>query len=90
MKKYRLPKKRVSVAAIKRLKKHNWPGNIRELQHSVERAVIMSEESTLQAHDFFLAKPIQKGALLNAENLNLQETERILIRKVIDKHGGKL
>ena len=50
----------------------------------------MSEESTLQAHDFFLAKPIQKGALLNAENLNLQETERILIRKVIDKYGGNI
>ncbi len=90
IKKYRLQKKKVSVAAIKRLKKHNWPGNIRELQHSVERAVIMSEESSLQAHDFFLTKPIQKDALLNAENLNLGETERILIRKVIDKHGGNI
>jgi DNA-binding NtrC family response regulator len=90
IKKYRLPKKKVSVSAIKRLKKHNWPGNIRELQHSVERAVIMAEEPTLQAHDFFLAKPIQKDALLNAENMNLQETERILIRKVIDKHGGNI
>ncbi len=90
VKKYRLPKKKVSVSAIKRLKKHNWPGNIRELQHSVERAVIMAEENTLQAHDFFLAKPIHKDALLNAGNLNLQETERILIRKVIDKHGGNI
>nr|MDA3905356.1 sigma-54 dependent transcriptional regulator [Bacteroidales bacterium] len=90
VKKYRLPKKKVSISAIKRLKKHTWPGNIRELQHSVERAVIMAEESSLQAHDFFLAKPIQKDALLNAENLNLQETERILIRKVIDKHGGNI
>ncbi len=89
-KKYRLPKKRVSVAAIKRLKKHNWPGNIRELQHAVERALIMSEETTLQAHDFFLSKPVQKGALLNAQNLNLQDTERILIRKVIEKHGGNI
>lgn len=90
VKKYRLPKRKVSVSAIKRLKKHNWPGNIRELQHSVERAVIMAEEPTLQAHDFFLAKPILKDALLNAENLNLQETERIMIRKVIDKHGGNI
>lgn len=80
----------MSISAIKRLKKHNWPGNIRELQHSVERAVIMAEETTLQAHDFFLAKSNQKDSILNAENLNLQETERILIRKVIDKHGGNI
>lgn len=90
VKKYRLPKKKVSVSALKRLKKHNWPGNIRELQHSVERAVIMAEEPTLQAHDFFLAKPIQKDALLNSDNFNLKETERILIRKVIDNYGGNI
>jgi len=90
VKKYRLPKKRVSISAIKRLKKHTWPGNIRELQHSVERAVILAEETTLQAQDFFLAKSSPKDALLNVENLNLQERERILIRRVIDKHGGNI
>lgn len=90
VKKYRLPRKKVSIAALKRLKKHNWPGNIRELQHSVERAVIMAEEPTLQPHDFFLAKPIQKDSFMNSDNLNLQETERIMIRKVIDKYGGNI
>lgn len=89
-KKYKLETKRLSVAAAKRLKKHSWPGNIRELQHTVERAVIMSEGSSLQAHDFFLSKPIHKNALLNADNLNLEDTEKILIRKVIDKHGGNI
>ena len=47
-KKYNLPLKRVSSSTIKRLEKHNWPGNIRELQHSVERAVIMSESQVLE------------------------------------------
>jgi DNA-binding NtrC family response regulator len=89
-KKYKLDLKKLSAAAAKRLKKHSWPGNIRELQHTVERAVIMSEGNTLQAHDFFLSKPIQKNALLNSQNLNLEETEKILIRKVIDKHGGNI
>lgn len=88
--KYRLGKKKMSIAAIKRLKKHTWPGNIRELQHTVERAVIMSESVTLQAHDFFLSKPIHKNALLNSEHLNLEDTEKILIRKVIDKYGGNI
>jgi DNA-binding NtrC family response regulator len=88
--KYKLGTKKLSSAAAKRLKKHNWPGNIRELQHTVERAVIMSETNTLQAHDFFLSKPIHKNALLNSNNLNLEDTEKILIRKVIDKHGGNI
>jgi len=88
--KYKIELKKLSAAAAKRLKKHSWPGNIRELQHTVERAVIMSEGNTLQAHDFFLSKPIQKNALLNSDNLNLEETEKILIRKVIDKHGGNI
>lgn len=89
-KKYKIDTKRLSAAAAKRLKKHNWPGNIRELQHTVERAVIMSESNTLQAHDFFLSKPIHRNALLNSDNLNLEDTEKILIRKVIDKHGGNI
>jgi len=88
--KYKIDRKRLSSAATKRLKKHSWPGNIRELQHTVERAVIMSESNTLQAHDFFLSKPIHKNALLNSDNLNLEDTEKILIRKVIDKHGGNI
>lgn len=90
LKKYRLSRKRISAAALKRLKKHNWPGNIRELQHAVERAVIMAEDTNLQAHDFFLTKTVQKDTLLQADNINLQETERILIRRVIDKYGGNI
>ena len=54
-KKYKIPAKRVSEDTIARLKKHDWPGNIRELQHSVERAVIMSDSHILQPHDFFLS-----------------------------------
>ena len=88
--KYKLGTKKLSSAAAKRLKKHNWPGNIRELQHTVERAVIMSEGNTLQAHDFFLSRPIHKNALLNSENLNIVDTEKFMIRKEIDKHGGNI
>ncbi len=39
---------------------HHWPGNIRELQHAVERAVIMSEGNMLEPHDFFLSEPVEK------------------------------
>jgi DNA-binding NtrC family response regulator len=90
-KKYKLPMKRLSPLTLKRLEKHYWPGNIRELQHSVERAVIMSESNLLQPHDFFLSQTEEADIDdLITPSTNLEETERMLIRKVIDKHGGNI
>ena len=90
-KKYKMPNKRVGEDTISRLKKHNWPGNIRELQHAVERAVIMSESHILQPQDFFLTSiGEEKDDSLNLSNMNLEETEKMLIRKVVDKHGGNI
>ncbi len=88
-KKYKIPQKRVNISTLKRLEKHHWPGNIRELQHAVERAVIMSESNILQPHDFFLSQ-FDDGGNGEPETYNLEETERLLIRKVIDKHGGNI
>ena len=42
------PGTKISEAAMVRLQKHNWPGNIREVQHSIERAVIMSNSQILE------------------------------------------
>ncbi len=89
-KKYKMPVKRVNASTLKRLEKHHWPGNIRELQHSVERAVIMSEATMLQPQDFFLSQNDDGSENDEPETYNLEETERLLIRKVIDKHGGNI
>jgi DNA-binding NtrC family response regulator len=89
--KYKLPKKRLNASTLKRLMMHHWPGNIRELQHSVERAVIMCEGNVLEPHDFFLSEnnePIENETL--PSNMNLEETEKMLIRKVVDKYGGNI
>ncbi|MBU2651460.1 MAG: sigma-54 dependent transcriptional regulator [Bacteroidetes bacterium] len=89
--KYKMPTKRVSPAAQKRLEMHSWPGNIRELQHAVERAVIMSESNILEPDDFFLSRIEEnQDDAIRTSNLNLEETEKMLIRKVIDKHGGNI
>ena len=90
-KKYKMPLKRLNQSTLSRLEKHNWPGNIRELQHSVERAVIMSESNMLEPHDFFLSQSEEnKDVDMIPSNMNLEETEKMLIRKVIDKHGGNI
>jgi len=88
--KYKMPKKRLNISTIKRLQKHHWPGNIRELQHAVERAVIMSDALMLEPHDFFISQSDDSLIDADLESYNLEETERMLIRKVIDKHGGNI
>ncbi len=90
-KKYKIQKKRLNASTIKILEKHTWPGNIRELQHAVERAVIMSESELLEPHDFFISPIDEEGYSNNIpSNMSLEETEKMLIRKVIDKHGGNI
>lgn len=90
-KKYKISKKRINAGTLKRLQKHDWPGNIRELQHAVERAVILSESTVLEPHDFFvLDSTTSVEDDFSPENMKLEEVEKILIRKVIDKHGGNI
>jgi transcriptional regulator with GAF, ATPase, and Fis domain len=45
----------VSPEAMERLKAYHWPGNVRELQNVLERAIILSSGSTLDARDIYLA-----------------------------------
>ena len=91
-KKYNKSVNKISDAAISRMKKYSWPGNIRELQHSLERAIIMSVTSVLQPEDFiFNSKGQEKDedAFL-IENFHLEEVEKVLIRKVLKKYNGNI
>ena len=74
-----------------RMHKHPWPGNIRELQHAVERAVILSNTSVLQPEDFtFTASAGKEDGQLSLEQYNLDEVEKLLIRKVLKKYNGNI
>lgn len=72
------------------LKKHTWPGNIRELQHAIERAVIMTEGEEITETDFRLSKPDETLNSGGMDNLNLQEIEKLLIEKALLKHVGNI
>jgi len=89
-KKYKMAIKRINAGTLKRLQMHSWPGNIRELQHAVERAVILSEGNLLEPQDFFMNEVSEAHEEIFPVNMNLEETERMLIRKVVDKHGGNI
>lgn len=82
---------KLSEAAMARMHKHTWPGNIRELQHSLERAIILSNSSVLQPEDFnFNTNNAKEDGQLSLEQYNLEEVEKLLIRKVLKKYNGNI
>ncbi len=87
--KYAKPEFRIERSAMEKLMKYGWPGNIRELQHLTEKAVIMGEGDSLSAEDFFMGSRIRQGNV-NPETLNLEQLEKDAINRAIDKNGGNI
>lgn len=83
---------KISEGAMSRMNKHPWPGNIRELQHAIERAVILANSSVLQPEDFTFSTSSSKESEqpLNLDQFNLDEVEKLLIRKVLKKYNGNI
>jgi len=82
-KKYGKPCHTFTSAALKKLHAHSWPGNIRELQHTVEKAVIMSDTPHISADDLLISKT---GTIKNnatSKTVSLDEMERDLIHKTL-------
>lgn len=77
----------ITPGAVEKLKRYPWPGNIRELQHAIERAVIMTDNDMLQESDFLFNRPQNISA---AETLNLDEVEKSAIVKALNLYGGNI
>jgi two-component system response regulator HydG len=90
-KRYNKSIRSVGASAIRRLQKYHWPGNIRELQHTIERAVIMSDSEVLNTADLSLS-PQTAGAEseLLLDSYDLETIEKITIRKALQKHKGNI
>lgn len=86
--KYQRTDLRITENLIRRLQHYQWPGNIRELQHAMERAVIMSSEEQLLPSDFFFLD--QEVPDSPSGSLNLEELESWAIRTALVKHGGNV
>lgn len=88
-KKYNKPGLKIPGNVISKLKSYPWPGNIRELQHAIERAVIMSENENLEISDFSFLKSVSDNGI-QPENYNLEVLESWAIRNAIRKHNGNI
>ncbi|MBS9461378.1 sigma-54-dependent Fis family transcriptional regulator [Flagellimonas sp. 389] len=84
--KYDKPGLRINNLAEEKLMEYTWPGNIRELQHTMERAVILSEGNVLKPTDFLLhSKPSQS---FDNGPETLDEMEQQMIFKALEQHDG--
>lgn len=90
-KKYLKPLLQFDGKAIAKLKQYHFPGNVRELQYTMERAVIMSEQETLSAEDLIFSQ-IESVPEKDDEpkDLNLNAVEKSTILRVIEKHHGNI
>jgi len=76
---------RISAKAIQALEDYKWPGNIRELRHLVERAVILAENQVINEEVFALKKVSRN---YNLDSLNVEDLEKQAIINAIQKHNG--
>jgi len=90
-KKYMKTQLEFDEKALVKLKQYHFPGNVRELQYTMERAVIMSEGERLSADDLIFS-PIESIGEKQEEpaNLNLSAVEKNTILHVIEKHNGNI
>jgi two-component system response regulator HydG len=87
-KKYHKQVNTIAPEALDKLKRYAWPGNIRELQHAIERAVIMTDSPSLQETDFLLSRSLTGPS--NNNTLNLDEVEKSAIAKALQMHNGNI
>jgi DNA-binding NtrC family response regulator len=67
---------------------HAWQGNVRELNHVVERAVLMTQSNCIKAGDLALrSAPVGSPRL---EEMSLEDVEEFLIKKALARHSGNV
>ena len=98
LEKYKADTKRINPEAMQALVSYQWPGNIRELENTIERIVILSHGDEIEPAD--LPAEVQTGTLagdrgaprfvLPDDGVSLEEVELDLVRQAIDRSGGNL
>jgi DNA-binding NtrC family response regulator len=88
-KKYKRVGMKIDKGVLAKMKKYYWPGNIRELQHAIERAVILNEGKFIESAELVISassiKPKQEH-----QPRTLEEMEKIFIIQSLDDNQGNV
>ena len=74
--------------ATQALLEYRWPGNIRELEHVIERAVLMAQDTRIRVEDLGLRARLDAPGRL--EDMTLDDAERYLIAKALERYQGNV
>jgi DNA-binding NtrC family response regulator len=80
----------VSAGAMNALMSYHWPGNVRELEHAIERAVILTQGTTIQVRELPPEVTRKTTRSTGDDTLNLEEQERVMIERALKRfHGNR-
>jgi len=82
--------RRLSPAAIARLRAHGWPGNVRELRNVIERALLLADGERIEASDVDVADapaPEARDGESGSRGLSMREVERSLVLSALARAG---
>src|SRR5499427_2406405 len=81
----------VTPEAMEQIRRHPWPGNIRELRNAIERAMLLSDGPMLEASDFSaggaVAMRLGDAVELPAGGIDLEQLERSLVVQALERTG---
>ena len=86
---YDKPVRSIAESGYAKLEQHPWYGNIRELEHAIEKAVILSEGEQLTEKDFVLTNGSAPAAR-ESDCSTLKDMEQLMIKNAMDKYQGNL
>ncbi|HYG02858.1 MAG TPA: sigma-54 dependent transcriptional regulator [Chryseosolibacter sp.] len=88
-KKYKRLGMKIDKALMQKMLKYSWPGNIRELQHTIERAVILNDEKVIRSSELVLGTTVSRKR--NDDHpKTLEEMERLFIIQSLDENDGNV
>ncbi|MBU8892325.1 MAG: sigma-54 dependent transcriptional regulator [Bacteroidales bacterium] len=80
---------KINNKATEKILEYTWPGNIRELKHTIEKAVILCNEMTLTSEDFFFEKQNSKSEEFY-KAISLEDGEKIIIKNALQRNNWNI
>ncbi len=83
-----IDKTRISAAAMKVLMEHPWPGNIRELKHTVEAGTVLCRDHTIEPWDLQIEAIRESASMVSGGEFSIEESEKSTIIRALKKSRG--